>query len=477
MRHVFNPIQKKPRTAVRHVSSCFIHSFTAKNINDHSLRLRAAQHVHVAWGAVTRASQSQLRITEKHEAERRAADRVRDVPSETKESAPIPYILKKRPVMKQPRMSASDSDYSIDWLASDDDEKDDSELETDCDREQDIQSTTSAAQNSCSPQTCRRNSDHSVKDKDDRSCRGSPPSSPTSSFTGDTSPPGQKDMSSHSCTLGGTKGKTRRAQKRSQCLPVAEQNEKPLTARQTEKDKLFAYKCMELQCYIHPLSSILNGLRSGRYRERLSTFQESVAMDRIQRIMGVLRNPCMGERYIDIILKMEEMLKTWFPNIKPSQQTTAMELTQEITLLKKPKVRLSLNPAPISAGLPRSGSPGASPVAAKAIRGSDLILPSPYSATNLKWLHTSPICSPTAEQGQRTIRNLLTACRDEDATQDNSVSSTIDTPEFNMDSVPCPPPPGKISAPCLERLLKSTESIIDHKSSRGTSNMSSGNLS
>ncbi|KAG7242770.1 hypothetical protein INR49_020145 [Caranx melampygus] len=52
--------------------------------------------------------------------------------------------------------------------------------------------------------------------------------------------------------------------------------------------------CMELQCYIHPLSSILRGLKSGRYSERLSSFQESVAMDRIQRILGVLQNPHMG---------------------------------------------------------------------------------------------------------------------------------------------------------------------------------------
>ncbi|KAG7323961.1 hypothetical protein KOW79_011977 [Hemibagrus wyckioides] len=391
-------------------------------------------------------------------------------------SMALVQILIKRPVMKRPRMSASDSDYSIDWLASDDDE--DSELETECDREEDTLPTTPAAHNSCGPQTCKKSSDSSVKDKEDRSCRSSPPSSPTSSFsTGDRepSPSGQEDVSDHSCTSGSPKGKSRQAQKRSRCLPVPEQNEKQLTASPTEKDKLFACKCMELQCYIHPLSSILNGLRSGRYRERLSTFQESVAMDRIQRIMGVLQNPCMGERYIDIILKMEEMLKTWFPNVKPNHQTTAVELTQETALLKKPK--LSSPPAPISAGLFNSGSASVSPVAAKAMRGSDLILPAPYSATNLKWLHTSPICSPTADQGQRTVRNLLTARRDEDATQDNSVSSTIDTPELNMDSVPCHPPPGKISAPCLERLLKSTESIINHKASRGTSNMGSGTLS
>lgn len=34
------------------------------------------------------------------------------------------------------------------------------------------------------------------------------------------------------------------------------------------KRACFHFQCMELQCYIHPLSSILNGLRSGRYRER-----------------------------------------------------------------------------------------------------------------------------------------------------------------------------------------------------------------
>lgn len=140
-------------------------------------------------------------------------------------------------------------------------------------------------------------------------------------------------------------------------------------------------------------------------------------------------------------------------------------------------LQLSSNSTPISAGVINSGSAGSSPVAAKAIRGSDIILPAPYSATNLKWLHTSPICSLTAEQGQRTVRNLLTARNDEDATQDNSVSSTIDTPELNMDSVPCQPPPGKISAPCLERLLKSTESIINHKASRGTSDMGSSTMS
>lgn len=147
--------------------------------------------------------------------------------------------------MKRPRMSASDSDCSIDWLASDDDQDNDSELETECDREQDTLPTTPAAQNSCGPQTCRKSSDTSVKDREDRSCRSSPPSSPSSSFSPgvrEPSPSGQEDMSGHSCISGSPKGKSRQAQKRARCLPVPEQKEKQLTASPTEKDKLFACK-------------------------------------------------------------------------------------------------------------------------------------------------------------------------------------------------------------------------------------------
>lgn len=158
-----------------------------------------------------------------------------------------------RPVMKRPRMSASDSDYSIDWLASDDEEHN-SELETKYDQEEDTLPTTPAAQNSCGPQTCWKSSDHSVKVKEDRSCRSSPPSSPTSSFSNGESDPsllGQEDMSDHICTPGSPKGKSRQAQKRSRCLPVPKQNEKQLTASPTEKDKLFACKVWHVVFQAH----------------------------------------------------------------------------------------------------------------------------------------------------------------------------------------------------------------------------------
>ncbi|KAG7245364.1 hypothetical protein INR49_010814 [Caranx melampygus] len=196
---------------------------------------------------------------------------------------------------------------------------------------------------------------------------------------------------------------------------------------------------------------------------RLSSFQESVAMDRIQRIMGVLRNPCMGEKYINIILKMEEMLKSWFPNVKLQDQV-AVAQTEEAVPTKKPKlspVTTSAAVSPVTMSDP--------PVGAKALRVTDLTPAGAYSANNLKWLHTSPICSPTAEQAQAGPRHLLSP-RDRDLTQDNAVSSSTDT-HTKTDSVPRGLPPGKINAPCLERLLKSTESIITRKETRELDSM------
>eukprot|EP00062_Callorhinchus_milii_P002475 gi/632938692/ref/XP_007905990.1/ PREDICTED: uncharacterized protein LOC103188008 [Callorhinchus milii] len=83
----------------------------------------------------------------------------------------------------------------------------------------------------------------------------------------------------------------------------------------SEGDIIFAEKCGELQGFIPPLNLLLNGLKSGRYRKGLTSFQESVAMDRIQRILGVLQNPNLGEQYTGILLQVERMLKGWFPNV------------------------------------------------------------------------------------------------------------------------------------------------------------------
>ncbi|XP_051979373.1 uncharacterized protein LOC127640711 [Xyrauchen texanus] len=382
-------------------------------------------------------------------------------------------------------MSASDSDYSIDWLASDD-EDNDSELEQDCTK---AEGQTTLPKAPCSAviqgaQTCQplpkwNGVKEEVKDKENMSSLGCSPSCDSSDLCNDSglSHFGQGDRSIYSRCADIPKGNKRHVLKRTRSSMVLEHRERQLTPEQKEKDRLFACKCLELHCYIHPLSSILNGLRSGRYRERLSTFQESVAMDRIQRIMGVLQNPCMGERYVNIILKMEEMLKNWFPHIKPqrSDQANTADLMEEMTLSKKPKLTPAASALLI--GIANPATTSAPSMGSKTMRVRDLTPPGPYSATNLKWLHTTPICSPTSDQAPGTVRNFLTANRDKDVTQDNSVSSSTDSLCSKTDSTPSRPLPGKINAPCLERLLKSTESIITQKGSVGMGGMAAGSWS
>ncbi|KAE8296281.1 Circadian-associated transcriptional repressor ChIP-derived repressor of network oscillator [Larimichthys crocea] len=357
-------------------------------------------------------------------------------------------------------MSATDSDNSIDWLASDY-EDNESEQEFDYTRKHSqteaLPSPSTLPHLGTSDSSCRRSSE--VKEGDSNWDEVREASSRESSA-------GCKETRDSVIGLYKTQQgektngrNTQQALKRPRSSTDDECKERQLISNMSEKSRVFSRKCMELQCYIHPLSSILNGLRSGRYRERLSSFQESVAMDRIQRIMGVLQNPCMGEKYINIILKMEEMLKSWFPNVKLQDQL-AVTQTEEAVPTKKPKlspVTSAAAASPVIISDPPNG--------VKPLRVTDLTPPGAYSASNLKWLHTSPICSPTAEQAQAGPRHPLFP-RDRDLTQDNAVSSSTDS-HTKTDSVPRGPPPGKINAPCLERLLKSTESIITRKGTGG----------
>ncbi|KAK4807666.1 hypothetical protein QYF61_019364 [Mycteria americana] len=95
----------------------------------------------------------------------------------------------------------------------------------------------------------------------------------------------------------------------------------------SEGDRLFAQKCLELRGFIQPLAELLEGLKRGRYDRGLSSFQQSVAMDRIQRIIGVLQKPEMGgvtgalrprsARYLGTLLQVEGMLRVWFPHVAP----------------------------------------------------------------------------------------------------------------------------------------------------------------
>lgn len=85
----------------------------------------------------------------------------------------------------------------------------------------------------------------------------------------------------------------------------------------TEGDLRFARKCSELNGYVRPLMELLNGLKTGRYEKGLSSFQQSVAMDRLRRIVGVLQKPDLGEKYMGTLLQLEMMLKVWFPQVRP----------------------------------------------------------------------------------------------------------------------------------------------------------------
>ncbi|XP_013859087.1 circadian-associated transcriptional repressor [Austrofundulus limnaeus] len=348
-------------------------------------------------------------------------------------------------------MSATDSDNSIDWLASDNEEND-SEQEPDCASKN---AQAEAAPSPGSPPRPGLSDGGRPKegggDWSEVSSRGSPR---------------RLEKTDRDAAVGlyrtqrGEKvtGKSTQPVKRPHSSAEEQSKERQLIS--SEKDQMFSSKCVELQCYIHPLSSILNGLRSGRYKERLSSFQESVAMDRIQRIMGVLQNPFMGEKYVDIILKMEEMLKSWFPHVKLQEQLAATQTDGAV-----PSKRLKASPVATTAAV-NPVTLGDLPAGSKALRVTDLTPPGAYSASNLKWLHTSPICSPTAEEAQAGPRHLLLP-RDRDLTQDNAVSSSTDCHTNKSDSVPRGPPPGKINAPCLERLLKSTDSIVARKGTGG----------
>ncbi|XP_068598183.1 circadian-associated transcriptional repressor-like [Brachionichthys hirsutus] len=164
-------------------------------------------------------------------------------------------------------------------------------------------------------------------------------------------------------------------------------------------------------------------------------------MDRIQRIMGVLQNPSVSGRFLSIILTIEQMLQSWFPRIKPSPTQTRAG-----TPVEKRKRHSSASPPPSSLVWPCS---------------SDVEM---LASTHLKWLHTSPICSP------RTPEPSLSRCAPFSpplaVTQDNAVSSSTDLrtrPLWPLGAgagLIQGPPASNISSPCLERLLQAKESIV-----------------
>ncbi|KAK5883462.1 hypothetical protein CesoFtcFv8_019791 [Champsocephalus esox] len=84
----------------------------------------------------------------------------------------------------------------------------------------------------------------------------------------------------------------------------------------TPGDLAFAQKVRDLRRFICPLVELLHGLKTGRFDKGLSSFQQSVAIDRLQRILGILQRPEMGEKYLQNLLQIEMMLKIWFPRVE-----------------------------------------------------------------------------------------------------------------------------------------------------------------
>ncbi|XP_062962416.1 circadian-associated transcriptional repressor isoform X1 [Cynocephalus volans] len=157
----------------------------------------------------------------------------------------------------------------------------------------------------------------------------------------------------------------------------------------TEGDLLFAQKCKELQGFIRPLTDLLNGLKMGRFERGLSSFQQSVAMDRIQRIVGVLQKPQMGERYLGTLLQVEGMLKTWFPHIAAQKSSLHGGRHQ---LMKH-------FPSHHSDSAASCPAPPMEKIGQIQLRHLVLKPKQPWHITewpamNLTWIHTTPICNP-----------------------------------------------------------------------------------
>ncbi|XP_077320294.1 circadian-associated transcriptional repressor [Lithobates pipiens] len=177
----------------------------------------------------------------------------------------------------------------------------------------------------------------------------------------------------------------------------------------SDGDRIFAEKCQELQGFIRPLTELLNGLKRGRYDRGLSSFQQSVAMDRIQRIVGVLQKPEMGERYLSTLLQVEMMLKIWFPGVSSSSSSSSTsDLDKE-----EPRHKMAKHPA-VSTGQkscplrPASSSSSSSSTVKKtecptlAQVHTDYVCGKEVSADwptmNLTWMHAAPICNPPLSQ-------------------------------------------------------------------------------
>ncbi|XP_063001698.1 circadian-associated transcriptional repressor isoform X2 [Elgaria multicarinata webbii] len=163
----------------------------------------------------------------------------------------------------------------------------------------------------------------------------------------------------------------------------------------TEGDHVFAQKCRELQGFVRPLIELLNRLKTGRFDRGLSSFQQSVAMDRIQRIIGVLQKPEMGERYLGTLLQVERMLKVWFPHVALKSSRDARDAAVETVESSAGENIAEKRAASLPDLVPEHPAFPASPdTNPSAPSGEPARFLGNWPAMNLTWIHTAPISNP-----------------------------------------------------------------------------------
>ncbi|KAL6461198.1 hypothetical protein MHYP_G00311640 [Metynnis hypsauchen] len=191
------------------------------------------------------------------------------------------------------------------------------------------------------------------------------------------------------------------------------------TRAPTEGDLAFSRKCAELSGYVRPLLELLNGLKTGRYDKGLSTFQQSVAMDRLQRIAGILQKPHLGEKYLRTLLQLEMMLKVWFPQVA-SCNPNSIPLSQSSTA--SAQQRWHQNQLPVKKrrlSWSDSESQSPAPPNCKLFRDKE-----PEQSPSLTTSCTHPEDTVSRSQGPVISESEGGSCSD---TQDCSVSSTTPT--------------------------------------------------
>ncbi|XP_061838886.1 circadian associated repressor of transcription a isoform X2 [Nerophis lumbriciformis] len=216
----------------------------------------------------------------------------------------------------------------------------------------------------------------------------------------------------------------------------------------SQRDLLFAQKCAELQGFVRPLLQLLNGLKKGRFDRGLSSFQQSVAMDRIQRIVGVLQRPNSGEKYLKTLLQVEMMLKLWFPQITSPPASAASSMASSPAR--------SLQDAPVTTPVTTFvATPVTTPVTTPPHKHRDQSH-IPVKKRRLSWTGTD---SPTTSPGLPKCPRL--------SPEEKTTTKKQDGGEEDVGRRPSPAPP-LLSSPDMSGNAKRNKSDGKFKACRGS---------